>query len=226
MSRWNKVFIIFLIVGIIIASIILIVHFAVEPGVVAGRQAVLRQLLKDTSTLFNEQKVDYWLDYGTLLGIEREGDIILNDRDVDIGIWKKDQDKAWTAIQELKAKGYNVENTGKKISVWKISGWSHLRAEVMLYEDIGQNKIKENVLEFNKDWIVPLKQKEWQGQTISVPNQPEVVLEFMYGDWRTPRDGDKGRDGDARGETYNRSVAQIKRWTTAVADVPILFGNK
>jgi hypothetical protein len=223
MTRWQKAGLIFFIVSLSLVTLVLVVHFSVTPRVICKRQEVLRNLFKDTAQVFNQHQVDYWADYGTLLGIEREGDVILNDRDVDIGIWKKDQERAWRALQSLKQKGYQVENTGKKLNVWRISGWSSLRAEIMLYQDVGQNKVKEAELEFNKEWIVPLQKRSWQGQTISVPYQVDTVLTFMYGDWRTPRDGDKGRDGEARGETYNRSMAHVKRWTTAVADLPLLF---
>jgi len=48
------------------------------------RQSRLRILALKTIEKFNEHNVQYWVDYGTLLGIVREGDIIPYDTDVDI----------------------------------------------------------------------------------------------------------------------------------------------
>ena len=40
----------------------------------------------DVIQALNETDITYWVDFGTLLGIHREGDIILLDNDADICI--------------------------------------------------------------------------------------------------------------------------------------------
>ena len=53
----------------------------------------LKEILKNIDELFTEYKIPYWLDYGTLLGAVRTGDILDYDEDCDIGILKQDVDK-------------------------------------------------------------------------------------------------------------------------------------
>jgi phosphorylcholine metabolism protein LicD len=38
----------------------------------------------DIIPILNKYNIDYWIDFGTLLGITRENDIILYDNDIDI----------------------------------------------------------------------------------------------------------------------------------------------
>jgi phosphorylcholine metabolism protein LicD len=41
-------------------------------------------MAKDIILILNKYNINYWVDFGTLLGIIRENDIILYDNDVDI----------------------------------------------------------------------------------------------------------------------------------------------
>ena len=50
--------------------------------------------------LLNENNIQYWVDSGTLLGLVREGKILLNDKDIDIGIHVNQLSK----INQLKSK--------------------------------------------------------------------------------------------------------------------------
>ena len=44
----------------------------------------LREMLINIVNIFNKHNIYYWIDFGTLLGIYREKDIILGDNDIDI----------------------------------------------------------------------------------------------------------------------------------------------
>ena len=50
----------------------------------------LMPLLVTTASVLNRHNVSYWIDYGTLLGAERDGQIIPHDFDVDFGIRLED----------------------------------------------------------------------------------------------------------------------------------------
>ena len=54
---------------------------------------MLRNLLIKTVPILNNNNIEYWIDFGTLLGLHRDKDIIIGDTDCDICIWKKDEDK-------------------------------------------------------------------------------------------------------------------------------------
>jgi len=44
------------------------------------------ELLANINLAFNDLNIEYWLDFGTLLGALREGKFIEHDRDIDLGI--------------------------------------------------------------------------------------------------------------------------------------------
>lgn len=48
------------------------------------RRERLRYLLRHVVQFFNNENATYWLDFGTLLGVIREGDIIPHDGDLDL----------------------------------------------------------------------------------------------------------------------------------------------
>jgi len=56
------------------------------------RRHLLRQMLADLCR--NLDHVTYWLDFGSLLGIHRDGDLILHDNDVDLAVLDPD----WPAL--------------------------------------------------------------------------------------------------------------------------------
>ncbi len=45
---------------------------------------MLRHMVFNLVEQFEKTKVNYWVDFGTLLGLEREQDIILADPDADV----------------------------------------------------------------------------------------------------------------------------------------------
>ena len=50
----------------------------------AERKGNMHFVLRNIVEFFNSQNATYWLDYGTLLGVVREGDVLLHDGDIDI----------------------------------------------------------------------------------------------------------------------------------------------
>ena len=64
--------------------------------------------LKAIDKVFGKHKIQYWLDYGTLLGAIREGGIIPWDFDVDLGIWLKDVPKICTLRKDFRELGYDL----------------------------------------------------------------------------------------------------------------------
>lgn len=51
------------------------------------------------TNLLSKNKIQYWLNNGTLLGIYREGKVLEHDKDIDISAWNTEEDKI---IQLLK----------------------------------------------------------------------------------------------------------------------------
>ena len=73
---------------------------------------------------FKEEGIDYWLEYGSLLGAAREGGMIPHDYDIDIGVWSKDQKLIKKIIledsNEFRFKWQHSEWSGN-YNMWSIS---------------------------------------------------------------------------------------------------------
>jgi len=53
-------------------------------------ESLLLELLKQVIEVFENHKITYWLDGGTLLGAVRDGKFIDWDNDIDLGSWDMD----------------------------------------------------------------------------------------------------------------------------------------
>jgi len=64
--------------------------------------------LKWVQASLEQQGIMFWIDSGTLLGIIREGALLDNDNDLDLGVWADDEDKLLSVANYFKEKGYNI----------------------------------------------------------------------------------------------------------------------
>ena len=64
--------------------------------------------------VFDRHNLTYWLDYGTLLGAIRSGNIIAWDGEFDISIWEVDLPLLEKIIPELESIGFNVDYYSSK----------------------------------------------------------------------------------------------------------------
>ena len=73
------------------------------------------------SALLNKKQIPYWADFGTLLGIVRDKDIISWDDDVDFGYFLKDRDRLIVALVEnVRHHNYHIHviTAGRRIRVF------------------------------------------------------------------------------------------------------------
>jgi len=64
--------------------------------------------LKTIIAVLNEHSVPYWVNFGTLLGLMREGKPLEHDKDIDIGIWAKDKERMKSIIPSMKKSAYRI----------------------------------------------------------------------------------------------------------------------
>ena len=64
--------------------------------------------LREVREVFDINKINFWLDSGTLLGAVRDGKIIEWDADVDLRIWYKNATKLISTFPEFKKRGFDV----------------------------------------------------------------------------------------------------------------------
>lgn len=68
----------------------------------------LMSLFKDLKEIFDKNNIEFWLIYGALLGIVREGRLLPWDRDIDIAIWERSLPKIESALKEFHDKRITV----------------------------------------------------------------------------------------------------------------------
>ena len=167
------------------------------------RRYILRYLLKHVATELNKTNIKYWIDFGTLLGIYREHDIILYDNDVDICVEYDDN----LAIHMEKIK-HMLQPKNIKI---KRQSWDAYRAFYGILPEtihcdiyINYRNNKDNIYKgaTGKTSNIPIdlignptKKLSYQNVPLNTPENIVDTLIWRYGeDFMTPKIFYKGRN--------------------------------
>jgi hypothetical protein len=111
------------------------------------------QLLKKVTKILDENNIEYWLEFGTLLGCIRDGKFIEWDSDIDLGVWCLDKIKELE--QEFINKGLKLsierDNRGCYTPVLKVSSEKHtfFHVDIMEFQKINDNYIYKFVTRNN-----------------------------------------------------------------------------
>ena len=146
--------------------------------------SLLNKTLEHIVSLLEKNNITNWfLGYGTLLGIVRNNSCIKNDDDIDIIINYKYKD----VLRQI-----DKEN---KFKITKQKGNQFLRFEhddyapIDFYLSIFKDDTAMDKWEKTK-WtnILPVIQKKWRGVVLQIPNHHISNLKNRYGStWKTPR---------------------------------------
>ena len=141
--------------------------------------------------------VEYFIFFGTLLGITRENRLIDGDDDIDFYINHKNRDQL---INDLKINNIEVDlslsvNKNKNfLQVKRVIQNEILITDFYFYEsDVEKNFIIEKWnfeggtndeskhLRIPKTFIYPLKKISFKDTVLCIPNEKELICEFLYG---------------------------------------------
>ena len=148
--------------------------------------------------------VKYWLDFGGLLGVIREGDMIVGDDDFDISVTTDDFTKVMEYLQTIEHE-YDIsrDNTyrkcgdidGKSLMLYKIRPKSNKNLallDIFFFEELEGGELKSlwtSDDDTHIDVIFPLELffvEKW-GFSVNIPNDPVRRLIGKYGeDFMTP----------------------------------------
>lgn len=160
----------------------------------AGRKETSKKLNKTLLfliTLLNNNNIKNWfVCYGTLLGLVRENSCIDNDDDIDIIIEKSNYD----IIKKLLIEN-NFKLIGNSKYIIKTNSTSDFSSIDIYMGDYNNENVKDlwNKLTIkdcfldaeNKTFI----EKKWNGQNIYYPNNYERILMNRYGkEWKIKKD--------------------------------------
>jgi phosphorylcholine metabolism protein LicD len=69
-----------------------------------------------THALLDRHQIVHWLDYGSLLGAVRDGQLIAWDSDVDIGILATDRDRLTALASEIASAGHRLDRSDPDVA--------------------------------------------------------------------------------------------------------------
>lgn len=164
--------------------------------------SIAKQNLLDFKFILDNNKVNFLLMHGTLLGAIREHNFIKHDIDIDTCTFE--EEKLIEIIPELSKVGLKLCRYEKNVI------YSFIRNNVYIDVYI-VNKLQGLIRPFYVRYlyrVIPrkyfrrVKKINFLGKTFRIPNHSIKLLEFWYGkDWRTPISNAPSNDEDARG-TY------------------------
>jgi hypothetical protein len=195
-------------IGVLAGAVLFIL--ALTPVVDAHRRLALRRALPEVCRIFEAAGVDYWCDFGTLLGYYREGDIIRGDKDVDLSALATEKPKIMALAEVFRTRGYHLTDRGggsrKLLRIYD----ARTRYYVDVYPYLAEGDLLRSVLTHTEDVPARLVQPRagvpFLGATLRVPEDVPALLVHRYGpDFMRPRRGDKGT---ARPYTLVRSVLE------------------
>tara|TARA_B100001057_G_C22683453_1_gene884693 strand:+ start:134 stop:667 length:534 start_codon:yes stop_codon:yes gene_type:complete len=148
-------------------------------------------------TLLNNNNIKEWfVCYGTLLGLVRENSCIDNDDDIDIIIEKSNYDIVKKILIENNFKliyNYGIENSKYIIKTNYTSDYCSI--DIYMGEYTNNKNIKDlwNNLTINDCFLdtenKTFIEKKWNGQNIYYPNNYEKILFNRYGkEWKIKQD--------------------------------------
>lgn len=163
------------------------------------RRRVLRRSLVDTCEILGARGIRYWADFGTLLGLVREGDLILGDKDVDLCLLAEELRAVVALGPMFAARGYQLvlepRASGDLLRVLdRRSPW---HVDVFPYRPDGETLVSP-VNSPGEDvpfrLVAATTKLEWRGTTIVIPADSRALLVYRYGSqYLRPRRHDKGR---------------------------------
>ena len=200
---------------------------ALTPLVDLRRQRALRRAVADVCRIFAAHGIDYWCDFGTLLGFYRDGDIIRSDKDADLSIMASEKARIMALADTFRTQGYELTDRGGRARKLLRVIDERTRYHVDIYPYEADGTVLRSV------WASPQEDipaalvarrvsASFLGAPVTVPADVPAVLQHRYGpSFATPRRGDKGatrRYSLARSvfEDLQDNVLGVWSWLRAV----------
>lgn len=178
-------------------------------------------LLKAKAAL-DEIGVMFWLDYGTLLGVYRDGKLISYDTDVDVGVFLEDYTPE--IIKALERHGFLYE---RKIVVDEGSyameqsfSYSNVKIDIFYYRKEGKKMISHLFpLNDKREFLVreiyttfsDFKMIKFLDKEFRIPKNTELRLQETYGeDWRIPISNWYTPDDALNSKLIDKNCQEIK----------------
>ena len=197
-----------------------------DAKLIGSHADIARKMLKDVTNLLDELDIPYVLEFGTLLGIVREGRLLPWDTDLDISITDDALGKLIQHKRKIWKLGYRtrIRYFKKDIGSYKVGDIRILKIQTRKFFILKDKGLLDVfIMKREKDGhtfvvgetpsvlkTIPLKYHDstttidFDNKTYRIPKLYENYLEYIYGDWRTPK-----KDWDFRYEG-NVEIKEVK----------------
>jgi len=138
--------------------------------------------------ILSDSKLDYWIDFGTLLGFHREKGIILNDIDIDFGMMESTYQQVVLLKDKLPANIQFFDTSSKHNGPKVYFSYKGVDADIYFYEDLGdsirsyeKSKYPNEISKIPKSLVFPLTQARHLDKEVQIPANPKGYLKHVYG---------------------------------------------
>jgi lipopolysaccharide cholinephosphotransferase len=149
-------------------------------------KAIAKENLLLFKLVIEKTSLKFFLAYGTLLGAIREGDFIVHDSDIDIGMYFNDKDNFLSLLFDLKEVGLElVRFKNNLLSLMRHGEY----IDIYFFEKKFLPKFGWYCggLFIPSKFLNQLESYQFHQNSFSVPNYPVDFLVYCYGrDWQTP----------------------------------------
>ena len=153
----------------------------------------LNETLTRVAYILNKEGINDWfLFYGTLLGIIRDGSCIEGDDDIDIMI-NNDFLTLRKKLQDYEFSFHKESHLGTTTDIIKTKVEGHKKhfASCDFYICSKENDTYFNAWQNVEVKNVELEKISWNGVVLNVPKNSEKLLEKLYSNWKVPSSKDK-----------------------------------
>jgi hypothetical protein len=189
------------------------------------RRRALRRLLLDVCPVLDALSASHFVDFGTLLGLHRERDVILHDNDADVVVLEPDFDALMPLLKAALPQFRVCEvrpsedatvrwlrvvagPLGAPLGVMDLYGGWRSACGARIEIPMGHG----DACDVDAKLVVPTGRLRWRGCSLACPRDVEGVLVHRYGPtWRVPRYMDKGRDEVEQGKPYVKVLSALGR---------------
>jgi len=156
-------------------------------GYVRTRQQISLEIFKEFIRLCDIAKIDYWLDFGSLIGAVRHGKIIPWDDDIDVSILLPDLDKFAEVAKKHINEGFDFKYS-EEISQIR---YKDVAFDIFTYKD-NSDRIKSCYYSsmnphcnrsIPKEIVFPVTKVMFAGIEASVPKDYDKYLRFQFGNY-------------------------------------------
>lgn len=176
-----------------------IFHRLIDPPYDYALRGILTVFARAVIKMLNDAEVAYWADCGTLLGIIRDGGIILGDTDVDISVIEApDTIEKLDKCCERRHFWFVIKKDENRRSYCCDFRLIPVHCDIYVLRPQADSDIligcEGPFSDLSRELVTPLVTRMWGDLSVRIPAEPERLLAFRYGDdWHVKRLGYLGR---------------------------------